>query len=482
MDFTVVDGTEPASLDPAPGTGPFQSALNPIYDGLTAWNDKMELQPALATAWEVTPDGKTWTFRLRPGVKFHDGTPFNSQAVKTTVEHLLDGATGSSRRASYTLIKEVATPDDGTVRITTDPPTPDLPFLMADGSVRIISPTALQKFGKDIGRNPVGTGPYAFKEWIPNQRVVSEANPDYWGQKPNVRRWVYRAIPEAAGRVVALKTGEADLVLNLPAADVESLKTDPNLVVTVAPGLTIIEAEPRQSKPPFNDVKVRYALNHAIDKDAIIASVLRGAALPLRTPSIPGLFGTFDFDPLPYDPAKAKQLLAEAGHPNGIEATIRYVSGRWSGDDQVAEAMQGFWNNVGIKTTIVKIQSAELVPQLSADPDTMAGTVFLLLKTSEYVDYHLYRMYHSDATTKTVTAQRYAYGNPEVDRLLSEQQRTFDPNQRLPILKQAQELIWKDQPLVFLFHQVNIWGQRKNVSGFSYQPTGFILPGEVAKS
>jgi peptide/nickel transport system substrate-binding protein len=315
---------------------------------------------------------------------------------------------------------------------------------------------------------------------------VGEANPDYWGPKPNIRRWVYRPIPEAAGRVVALKSGEADIVLNLPAADVDSLKQDPNVVVTVAPGLTIIEAEPRQSKPPFNDVKVRYALNQSIDKDAIIANILRGAGLPLRTPSIPGLFGTFDFDPLPYDPAKAKQLLTEAGYANGFEATIRYVSGRWSGDDQVAEAMQGFWNNVGIKTQIVKIQSAELVPQLSADPDTMAGTVFLLQKTSEYVDYHLYRMYHSDATgasaAKTVTAQRYAYSNPEVDKLIEQEQRTFDPNQRLPILKQAEELIWKDQPLVYLAHQSNVWGNRKNVSGFRYMPAGSVFPGTATKA
>ena len=229
--------------------------------------------------------------------------------------------------------------------------------------------------------------------------------------------------------------------------------------------------------------KVRYALNQSIDKDAIIANVLRGAGLPLRTPSIPGLFGTFDFDPLPFDPAKAKQLLAEAGYANGFEATIRYVSGRWSGDDQVAEAMQGFWNNVGIKTQIIKIQSAELVPQLSADPDTMAGTVFLLQKTSEYVDYHLYRMYHSDATTKTVTAQRYAYGNPEVDKLISEQQRTFDPDKRLPILKQAEELIWKDQPLVYLAHQSNVWGNRKNVSGFKYAAVrARLFAGTVQKS
>ena len=147
-----------------------------------------------------------------------------------------------------------------------------------------------------------------------------------------------------------------------------------------------------------------------------------------------------------------------------------------------AGAMQGFWNNVGIRTTIKKIQSAELVPMLQADPDTLPGTLFLRRKTSEYVDYHLYRMYHSDATTKTVTAQRQAYSNPEVDTLIAQEQATFEPGQRLPILQKAQELIWKDQPLVYLFHQVNVWGQRKNVSGFAFLPSNQIVPGQLQKA
>jgi glutathione transport system substrate-binding protein len=481
VSFVVVDGSEANSLDPPVGTGPFQHILNAFYDRLVVWTEKMEAEPGLATSWEVSPDGQTWTFKLREGVKFHDGTPFNSEAVKVTVEHLLDKDTASNRRASYTLIKEIATPDASTVRFTTDPPSADLPFLMADGSMKIISPTALQKHGKDFGRNPVGTGPYTFEEWIPNDHISGVINPDYWGPKPQVRRFVYKPVPEAAGRVVVLKTGEADVVINLPPADVESLKQDANLTVNVTPGLTIVEAEPRQSQPPFNDVKVRYALNHAIDKDAIVNTIMRGMGRPLNTPSIPGLYGTFEFEPVPLDPARAKQLLAEAGHPNGIDVTITYVSGRWAGDDQVVEAMQGYWNNVGIRTTIKKIQSAELNNVLQADPDTLAGTVILLLKTSEYVDYHLYRMYHSEATTKTVTAQRYAYGNPEVDQLIRQEQTTFEPQKRLEILKQAQELIWKDQPLVYLFHQVNVWGQRKNVSGFRYIPTNQIVPWQAQK-
>jgi peptide/nickel transport system substrate-binding protein len=482
LSFVVVDGTEPNSLDPPAGTGPFQHALDAFYDNLVAWNEKMEAQPALATSWEPSADGTVWTFHLRPNVKFHDGTPFTSQAVKTTIEHLLDKDTLSTRRANYTLIKEVATPDDLTVRLTTDPPSADLPFLMADGSVRIISPTALQKYGKDFGRNPVGTGPFKFEEWLPNDHVSGIINPDYWGPKPQVRRFVYRPIPEAAGRVVALKTGEADVVLNLPPADVAGLQQDTSISVHITPGLTIVEGEPRQSKPPFNDVRVRQALNQAIDKNSIIANVMGGRGEPLNTPSVPGVWGTFDFDPLPFDPAKAKQLLADAGHPDGIDVSLVYVSGRWAGDDQVAQAMQGFWANVGIRATIKKIQSAELDPLLAADPDSLPGTVVLLLKTSAYVDYHLYRMYHSDATTRTVTAQHYAYQNPEVDKLITQERTTFDQEKRLPILKQAQDLIWKDQPLVFLFAQTNVWGQRKNVSGFKFLPSNEVVAAQVTKA
>jgi peptide/nickel transport system substrate-binding protein len=480
--FVVADGTEPNSLDPPAGTGPFQSALDAMYDNLVAWNEKMEAQPALATSWEASADGSAWTFHLRPNVKFHDGTSFTSQAVKTTIEHVLDQNTLATRRANYTLIKQIDTPDDLTVKLTTDPPSADLPFLMADGSVRISSPTALQKFGQDFGRNPVGTGPYKFEEWVPNDHVSAVINADYWGAKPQLRRFVYRPIPEAAGRVVALKTGEADVVLNLPPSDVASLQQDSLLSVQITPGLTIVEGEPRQSKPPFNDVRVRQALNQSIDKNAIIANVMGGRGEPLNTPSVPGLWGTYDFDPLPFDPARAKQLLTDAGHGDGIDVNLVYVSGRWAGDDQVAQAMQGYWANVGIRATIKKIQSAELDPLLAADPDTLPGTVVLLLKTSAYVDYHLYRMFHSDATTKTVTAQHYAYQNPEVDKLINQERTTFVAEQRLPILKQAEQLIWNDQPLVFLFAQANVWGQRKNVSGFRFLPSNEVVPGAVQKT
>lgn len=480
VSFTVVDGSEPNSLDPAIGTGPFQSVMNGMYEGLVAWDAKMQLQPKLATSWQPSADGKQWSFKLRQGVTFHDGTPFTSEAVKVTVDHILDKNTASTRRASYTLIQNVDTADPNTVVFTTDPPSPDLPFLLADGSVRIISPTALQKLGKDFGRNPVGTGPYKFEEWVPNDHVSAVLNPDYWGAKPLVRRLVYKPVPEASSRVVVLRTGEADVVFNLPPADQDSLKQNQNIILNNTPSLTVVMIELRVTKPPFSDKRVRYALNQAVDKDAIIKNVMRDQAFALKTPGIEGVYGTADFDLLPYDPAKAKSLLADAGYSSGFDMTLFYVSGRWPGDDQVIQAVQGYWSQVGVRAKIVKGDNAALVDYLARDPDQNPGLAIMPQRSSFYLDYHLFRMYQTGATHANA-AQRSGYSNPEVDTLLRQEESDFDPAHRLTIFQQAQKLIWDDQPFVYLFQQTSLWGQQKSVSGFIVPPTGDFIPQQLQK-
>jgi ABC-type transport system substrate-binding protein len=480
VSFTVVDGSEPNSLDPPIGTGPFQHIINAMYEGLVAWDEKMQLQPMLATSWQPSADGKQWTFKLRGGVKFHDGTPFTSDAVKSTVDHILDKNTASTRRASYTMIQKVDTTDPSAVVITTDPANPDLPFLMADSSMRISSPTALQKFGKDFGRNPVGTGPYKFEEWVPNDHVSAVINPDYWGSKPQVRRYVFKPVPEASTRVVVLRTGEADVVMNLPPSDQDNLKQLTNVTLHNTPSLTVVMIELRVTKPPFSDKNVRYALNQAIDKDAIIKNVMRGQAIPLKTPGIEGIYGTADFDPLPFDPAKAKSLLAQAGFASGLDMTLFYVSGRWPGDDQVIQAVQGYWSQIGVRAKIVKGDNAALVDYLARDPDQNPGLAIMPQRSSFYLDYHLYRMYQTDATHANA-AQRSGYSNPAVDALLKQEESDFDTNHRLATFQQAQKLIWDDQPFVYLFQTESFWGQQKSVSGFIVPPTGDLTPQQLQK-
>ncbi|HLN14580.1 MAG TPA: ABC transporter substrate-binding protein [bacterium] len=479
--FVVSQGTEPNSLDPAVGTGPFQGIINAIFDGLVQWNEKGEIVPALATSWSVATDGRTWTFVLRSGVKFHDGTPFTSAAVKATIDHINDKSVPATRRGNYQLIKDVATPDDHTVRFTTDPPNPDFALLMADGSAKIVSPTALRTYGQDFGRHPVGTGAFAFEEWVPNDHASATANPDYWGPKPRVRRFVYRPIPEAAARVVVLKTGEADVVLDLPPADIDALKQETGLTARATPAAEIAELEPAQTKAPLHDVRVRRALNMAIDKDAIIRGIMKGYAIPLNSPGIPGIWGSYNFAPVKYDPVAAKNLLAEAGYPNGMDLTINITDGRWAGDTQVVEAVQGYWTLIGLRVVVHSMDFATLLVGSSSDPDTRPGAMTSLLKASPYIDYHLYRMYDSAATNVPGTQQRTGYSNPQVDKLLDQERSTFDPAKRLPILRQAQALIWQDQPLIYLFQMVNLWGSRNGTSGYIVLPTGDFVPGQLAR-
>lgn len=479
--IVVVDGTEPESLSPTQGTGPFQHPMAAMYEGLVEFNQAAELTPRLATSWEVSSDGTIWTFNLREGVKFHDGTDFTSEAVKVTFEHLLDPDVAANRRSSYTLIQEIDTSEDYVVRFVTDPPNPDFPALMADGSARIISPAALEKYGADFGRNPVGTGPYQFVEWIPNDHVTLVRFEDYWGEKPEIKNFIYRPIPEVSTRVVVLRTGEADIVFNLPPDAVEELESLNDVTIESTPSLTVHMMEPRVKLPPLNDARVRRALNMAIDKDAIIEHIMRGYARPLLTPGIPGLWGTVEFDPIPFDPEQARALLAEAGYPDGFDVNITYTSGRWAGDDQVVEAVQGFWANIGVRATVNKVDNATFVAALRKDPLEMPGEIIMPIRSSFFLDYHLYRMYHTTATHEDA-AQRSGYSNPAADELLDAQRLMFDEEERAKAFAEAQRLIWEDQPMIYLFHRVNIWGRRNNLTGFEIHPGNHMIPGKLRKT
>ncbi|MGA7671900.1 MAG: ABC transporter substrate-binding protein [Nitrolancea sp.] len=480
VDFIVVDGTETSSLDPCVGTA-YQYAVNAIFNKLVVWNAQMNVEPSLATSWSVSDDHSEWTFQLRPNVKFHDGTPFNSAAVKATIDHILDPDTKANRRANYSLIKEVKTPDDLTAVFVTDPPTPDFPFLMADGSANIISPTALQKYGStEFGRHPVGTGPFVFEEWVPNDHISATANPDYWGPKPLVKRFVYKPVPDAATRVIVLKSGQADVVFGLPPADIPDLQKESNLKIVNDPGITIVQMQLKQAVKPFSELGVRQAVNMAVDKDSIIKNVMQGLARPLKTPDNPGLWGAFEFDPLPFDPDKAKSLLSDAGYPNGFEVTISYTSGRWPGDDQTVEAVQSYLGQVGIKATIKKGDQAAFVADLTKDPATNPTLMVMPQRTSYYTDYQLFRLYQSDAANADA-AQRSGYHNDEVDKLLAQERSEFDPDKRLQLFQQVEKLIWDDTPFLYLFSRNNVYGQSTKVSGFTVLPSGDMTPGELTK-
>lgn len=480
----VVDGTEPNSLLPPAGTGPFQHVMTGIYETLVEMNADGELEPLLATSWEVSDDNRTWTFHLRDGVKFHDGTDFTSEAVKVSLETIMNPDVPASRRSSYLIISDIDDSDSSLVRITTDPPSPDLAYLMSDGSARIVSPANLAEHGiVEAGQNhPVGTGPYRFVEWVPNSHISLVRFDEYWSDPPEIENFVFRPIPEVATRTIMARTGEADFVFNLPTGGLEDLENDDDLIVHNNPALSIVQIEGKVTVGPLSDRRVRYALNMAIDKDAIIEGVMNGYARPLHSPTIPGLPGAFDFEPLPYDPEQAKALVTEAGYPDGFSLTMIYVSGRWSGDDRVVEAVQGFWEmHLGVQIEIERRDLAGFVEAHRADPEEFPEYIMLPQKSSYYTDYHLYRMYHTSSTL-TDTAQRSGYNNPEVDRLLEEERQEFDVETRMELFRQVQELIWDDMPFVPLFQASNIWSQQKDFEGFEVHAGGFLVPKQIRRT
>jgi peptide/nickel transport system substrate-binding protein len=469
-----VDSSEPNSLDPPVGTGPFGSLQYAIFDPLVNHNAKMEPQPGLATSWEVGADKLTWTFKLRSGVKFHDGTPFDANAVKFTIERILDPKTGAQRRSVFTVIKSVEAVDPLTVKMVTTTPFPDLPFLMMDRTGFIVSPTAVQKLGNaEFGLHPVGTGPFKFAEWIPNDHITLDANADYWGGKPKSARVNYRIIPETAARTAALRAGEADIVMNVSPNDLEALKKDSNIGIVQQDLLSVVTSEMRQTKPPFSDKRVRQAMNLAIDRNAIVKDIMMGVGRVADSPAPPGEWGYTPQTPYEYNPTKAKQLLADAGYPNGFDGNLFYVPGRWGGDEQVTQALQAYWQAVGIRIKLQKVDTAGLDEMLARDPDTMAGWTTQQIRTSTYIDYHLYRLFNSEAAAMK-GAQRSGFSDPAVDAALAKGRASFDPNERLKAYQEVQQLVWDDAAFVFVFFRQNVIGVRKGVTGLESLPTGDV--------
>jgi peptide/nickel transport system substrate-binding protein len=482
--LVVVDGTEPDSLTPMEGTGPFQHPIKAMYQALVEHDEEIEIQPQLATDWEVSEDGLEWTFELREGVMFHNGVEFTSEDVAATIAHIQDEDVPASRRSSYLLIQEVDTSEPYVATFINDEVQPDFVPLMADGSAHIINAQHRDEVGYDYARDPIGTGPYQFVEWVAGDHIRMERFDDFWDDPPEIENYIFRPVAESSTRVVVMRTGEADFAFNIPPADAEDLDAEDGVSVLAEPGLTVHMIEPKVALGPMSDPRVRRALNMAVDKQALIDQVMRGYAEPLLTPGIPGLPETIEFEPIPYDPEQAQALLAEAGYEGGFELQdLIYTSGRWPGDDEVVEAVQGYLANIGVQMGIERRDHGGFVDALREDPEDPAseGMIIMPIRTSLFNDYHLFRMYHTEGTLG-LTAQRSGYQNEEVDRLLEEQRVELDEERRMELLHEAQRLIWEDQPFIFLFQSNNIVAVRDGLDGYWLHASNHLVPKQISRS
>ncbi len=467
-------GVPVTSLDPGMSAGaPEISVRMAIYEQLVQLGEDGQIRPGLATSWEVSADGKVRTFNIRRNVRFHDGTPLTAAAVKASLDRLLDPAQGLPLRSGQSWIKSVEAPGEFTIRITSDAPFGPALYHLANASTSIISPAALSRYGKDIAWRPAGTGPYRFDSYVPGESVTLVRNDGYWGGRPALDRIVVRTVRENATRVALLETGEAQIVDNVPGTEVPRLQKDGRVKIKLNASTRVAHIGINVQKPPFDNVKVRQALNYAVYRRAIVRGVLHDVGVPVSTILSPATWGYADPGIYSYDPNKAKQLLAEAGYPNGFQTVLWTPDGRYYMDRQTAVAVQGQLALVGVQADVRVIDWASYLQILRRPVESSETQLYLLgWETSTGDAAYVLNLVFLSAAWPPRSWNTMFYRNPDVDRLIAAGAQETDLRKRAKIYEDLQRIVMTDAPWVPLFAYEHIAGLARNVEGVQ------VLPGE----
>lgn len=472
-DLTIGVRAGPDSIDPHWSTlGSQSEALRHIYDTLVMSSEDLKLVPGLAESW--TPvDDTTWEFKLRPNVKFHNGEPLTANDVKFSIERI-PKVTGPQSMTIYTKrVDSVEVVDDLTVRVKTKGPAPALP----NDFVRLFVVPASTGEGVgneqfNSGEKAIGTGPYKFVSWTPKGDLVLEKNAEWWGGDTPWDRVTRKEIAEDAARVAALKSGQVGLINYVPAADYLVMQGDSSVQTFVKDSIYVLNLSPMMKdttpqpitvngapaeKNPLQDVRVREALDLAIDRDGIVRVVLEGVGYVANQLQPEGFFGWSGDIPAPKaDPERAKALLAEAGYPDGFGMDLTCTNNRVPGDSVVCEAIAQMWSKIGVQTKATALNGTVFFPEDAKEAYTMTlkawGTV-----TGEGT-YTYGSLVHSKDEEKGLGAfNRNGYANPEVDRLFEEAQTTLDDAKREDLLQQVAEISMKDRALIPTVGLQTIW-------------------------
>jgi peptide/nickel transport system substrate-binding protein len=460
--FTIAFAADPVSLYP-PKTGGIIERLAHLqmFDGLVHRQPSGKLIGRLAERWTKVND-TTWRFTLRRGVTFHNGEPFNAQAVKVSLDILRDPKSVPASR--YRLYREVRVVDDTTVEIITSQPDPFVPNNLADFGW-ILPPRYLQERGEDgFAARPVGTGPYRLKEIVRGDRIVWEANDKYFLGKPKISTVIWRTIPEASTRVAALLAGEVDLVWEVPPTMVDQIKANPNLEVAsyASPRAVYIgiNAWAPGAPPVLKDPRVRQALNLAVNREAIIKGLLRGFGQPIGQPVPNAAYVGFNphIKPYPYDPDQARRLLAEAGAQN-LALNLQFAP-RWLTREQ-AEAVAADLGRVGVRVTLTQQLTETFLRELVGG--RIDNLYSLSIQGNQVIDgMEIYNI----AVASFGSFNWNKYKNDQVDALIQQAGASFDVKIRDSLMRQVAQLTHVDPPWIYMWNNHSIWAVRKG-SGWS---------------
>ncbi len=466
-------GVEPEALDTirmssAPAAMVSEHITQPlVYLGVDG-----AVRPLLAESWVASPDALVWTLRLRQGVKFHDGTPFNAEAVKFNLDRFLDPASRAPFRFLIAAIAEVEVAGEYSVKLHLHKPFAPMMAHLSHSFIGMLSPTAVKALPAGaLVEHPVGTGPFKIAEWLRGERIVLERNEGYWGEATKLDKVTFRFVPEAGARVAMVEAGDAHATMFVPPMDVPRLKADPAIDVVHQTSVRVIYIGFNVLIEPFDDVRVRQALNYAVDKEAIVRYILGGAGRVSDAPMVPAVFGHYAAGPYEYNPGKARQLLAEAGFPDGFKTVLYHPTGRYMKDVAVTEAVQAMLRKVGVEAELRTMEWAAYLAYLRRPPGEAVHPMYLIGWGTPTLDadYSLFPLLHSSQWPPVGWALSF-YKNVDVDGLLEEARITVDLDKRRALYKEAIELIWYDAPWIFLHDELQINIVRKGVHGLIHCP------------
>ena len=455
---------DPAELDPhKTSLTAAWHVIEHVYDTLIDANEKLEPIPGLAESWDISSDGRTYTFHLRQGVLFHNGREFVADDVKYSIERILDEATASPHSSDLGGITSVETPDPATAVITLDAPDSSFLAKLMGTSIAIVPREVVEEHG-DLMQTMVGTGPFRFVEYVPNSIVRLERNPDYWeAGKPYVDALELHVIPENTARTTALVTGTVDLIEYAPVQDLPIFEQDESIVVTGDQNTNIRYMAINLSREPFRDIRVRQAIAKVIDRGPIIDAAVFGAGTPTVTIFPPTFWAGYEKEIPAPDIEGARALLADAGYPDGFQTTIQ----SW--------AQYPFLSNAAI---VIQEQLRQV--GIEAETDFQENAIYLenyfagnfdlsVTGTSAYVDPNdvILANFGTGESNNGI-----GYSNPEVDELIAQGMQVTDQEARAEIYRQIQEILLEDLPWINLFIANQYEAMKSYVKGYVHIPTG----------
>ncbi len=483
-DLRIGLAAEPSAMDPHfHNLTPNSALLSHVFERLVETAPDNKLIPGLAESWKTISD-TVWEFKLRPNVKWHDGSPFTADDVVFTFERAPNVPNSPSSFAAAVKGKTIKKIDDLTIQISTASPHPLMPNDLSN--LLIIS----RKNGDgaktedyNSGKAAIGTGAYKLVTFVPGDRIEMARNDDYWGGKPAWDKLLFKPIKAGPARVAALLAGDVDFIEDVPTADIEKLKGDSKVSLSQGVSRRVIYFHMDQFrdetpfitakdgaaiKNPLKDKRVRLALSKAINRDAIVSRVMEGVAIPASQLLDESFFGTSPkLKPEKYDAEGAKKLLTEAGFPDGFKLTLHGPNGRYTNDVKVAEAVAQMFTRVGVQTSIETLPPAVFFNRASIGAKGLPEFSFILVgwgaDTGETSGALKPLLATFDKDKGTGTANRGRYSNPDLDKLIAEAQATVDDGKRADLLAKASEMAMNDVALIVSHYPVNTWGVRKGL-------------------